>query len=803
MLQNYLKIALRSLLRFKGFAIINLFGLSLGLTAGLLIMMFVVDELSVDKFHTKGDRVYRVLTRFFTSESGHEGAMDSNGWPVGDILRREFPEVEAVTYMIGGSQFLINHEGKRFRQKIQFTSPEFFQMFSFPLVKGNPATALNDPYSIVITEEMEKKFFGGQDGFNKTMTISDTLHFVVTGVMADMPANSHISVDLLMSFSTYQELVPDFSYDDGWGNINMKNYLLLKEGVDPKAFANKAFNIYTDRVPEMLKNWGVQSNVLFEPLEDTYLRGWAGNGLGPSGSIERVYLVAGIAIFVILLACINFVNLATARSVYRAREVGLRKVSGSSRGGLIRQFLTESFVLTVLSFGLALLITWLFLPSFNQLMQKTYTITSFTNITIIGGAIVLLLLITALAGFYPAMMMSSMNPVEVLKGKMQNSSKGVQLRRTLVIFQFVISSVLATGTLIVLDQLDFMQKQQLGFEKDNIIVVNSARAKPANPNGHETFKNQIKEMAIVEGVSFTNALPGTPGWDGQVAYPEGKSGKDAVSVQYMAVDADYVSTVGLEVIAGRKFDALRTHDIDEGLMINETAAAIMGWNPTEAIGRKIESPSGFPRGEVIGVVKDYHHAGLQKAINPLVMDIYPRASYLYAIRYKAADTRQLISSLEETWKSNFPGYDFNYFFVDDTFDAQYQSEARLGQVFALFAMITVAIAAIGLLGLVSFMVVARTKEIGVRKVLGAGVFSIVRLLSREFVVLVGLANVVAVPIAWYFGSEWLSGFAFRMSIDPMLFVWTLATALTLTIVTVSFQTIRAALTNPVSSLRHE
>lgn len=803
MLQNYLKIALRSLLRFKGFAFINLFGLSLGLTAGMLILMFVTDELSVDKFHAKRDRTFRVLTQFFTSESGHEGAMEGNGWPIGDILRREFPEVESVVYMQGGSGFLISYDDKRFRQKVQFTSPEFFNVFSFPLTKGDRKTALNEPYSVVITEEMEKKFFPNGDALNKTLTFSDTLHFAVTGVMADIPRNSHIRVDMLVSFATYQKIFTDFSYEDGWGNINMRNYLLLKEGTDPKAFAAKAYSLYTDRVPEMLKNWGVQSNVLFEPLSDTYLRGWTGNGLGPQGSIERVYLVSGIAVFVIILACINFVNLATARSVYRAREVGLRKVSGSSRSGLIRQFLTESFVITMISFGFALLITWLFLPFFNELMQKSYTLMTLTEAPVLVGITVLLLTITCLAGFYPAMVMSSMNPVEVLKGKMQSGSRGVQLRRTLVVLQFVISSVLATGTLIVLDQLEFMQKQQLGFSKDNIIVVNAARAKPVNPDGHETLKNQIKEMAIVDGVTYTNALPGSPGWDGQVAYPEGRSGEDAVSVQYMAVDADYVPTIGLELVAGRNFDVLREHDMVEGLVINETAASMMGWDVSEAVGKKITSPSGFPEGEVIGVVKDYHHKGLQEKIGPVVMDIYPQGSYLYAIRYKASDTKQLIGSLDDLWRRNFPGYDFNYFFLDEAFDKQYQSEERLATVFLLFAAITVAIAAIGLLGLVSFMVVARTKEIGVRKVLGAGVPGIVGLLSKEFVILVGLANVIAIPIAWYFASDWLAGFAFRMPINPMLFLWTLVSAITLTLFTVSFQTIRAALANPVKSLRYE
>ncbi len=803
MFQNYLKIALRTLLRFKGFAFINLFGLSLGLTAGILIMMFVIDEFSYDKFHTKRDRIYRVLTQFFTPESGAgEKGMEGNAWPVGDILRREFPEVESVVYMKGGSQFLVNQDDKRFRQNIQFVSPEFLTMFTFPLVKGNASTALNDPFTIVISEDMEEKFFPGQDALNKTLTLSDTLQFLVTGVMKNIPSNSHIQLDMAASFESYIKLT-GFSYEDGWGNINVRNYVLLKEGVDPDTFASKAFGIYTDRVPDMLKNWGVSSNVIFEPMNKIYLEARSSNSIGPLGSIDRVYLVSGIAVFVILLACINFVNLATARSVYRAREVGLRKVSGSSKRGLIRQFLTESFVLTVLSFALALLLTWLFLPSFNELMQKNYSLLSFMNTSVIGGMLLLLILIACLAGFYPALVMSSMNPVEVLKGKVQTSTRGVQLRRTLVIFQFTISSVLATGTLIVLDQLEFMQKQQLGFDKDNIIVVNAARAKPVSNEGHETFKNQVKDLAIVDAITFTNALPGTPGWDGQVAYPEGRSGADAVSVQYMAVDADYVPTMGLEVINGRNFDILRAVDMKDGLVINETAAGLMGWSVEEAVGKKIESPSGFPAGEVIGVVKDYHHAGLQQKIGPLVMDVYPQGSYLYAVRYKAADTKQLIESLSDLWKTNFPGYDFNYYFLDDNFNEQYRSEEKLARVFALFATITVAIAAIGLLGLVSFMVVARTKEIGVRKVLGAGVFNIVRLLSREFVILVTIANLVATPLAWYFASEWLTGFAFRMSINPMLFVWTLTSAITLTLLTVGYQTVRAALVNPVRSLRYE
>ncbi|MEJ0030815.1 MAG: FtsX-like permease family protein [Bacteroidota bacterium] len=615
---------------------------------------------------------------------------------------------------------------------------------------------------------MEKKFFGNQDALNKTMTLADTLHFVVTGVMKNIPSNSHIQVDMVASFASYESMFPEFSYEEGWGNINMRNYVMLKEGADPKAFASKAFNIYNDRAAEMLKNWGVKSNVLFEPLTETYLQARASNSMGPLGSLDRVYLVSGIAVFVILLACINFVNLATARSVYRAKEVGLRKVSGSSKGGLMRQFLTESFVLTMLSFAIALVLTWLSLPLFNELMQKNYLLSSFINVKIISGLVLLLLLIASLAGFYPALVMSSMNAVEVLKGRVQNSGKGVQLRRTLVIFQFAISSVLATGTLIVLDQLDYMQRKSSALIRTIIIVVTLSRSKPASEDGRAVFKEKIKELAIVDAVSFANTVPGVPGWNGQVAYPEGRAGKDAVSVEYMAVDADYVPTMGLEIIHGRNFDILRSTDMDKGLVINETAASVMGWTPEEAIGKKIESPSGHPEGEVIGVVKDYHNSGLQQKMNPLVMDYNPNSSNMYAIRYKAADTKQLINTLQGLWKEHFPGYDFNYFFLDDKFNEQYRSEEKLARVFAMFATLTVVIAAIGLLGLVSFMVVARTKEIGVRKVLGAGVFNIVRLLSKEFVILVAIANLVAIPIAWYFANEWLSGFAFRMEISPVV-----------------------------------
>lgn len=803
MLYNYLKIAFRTLLKFKGYASINLVGLAFGLTAGILIMTYVLDELSFDKFHVKGDRIYRVNTAFLTAESGSEGTNETNAWPVGKVLEKDFPEIEQVLYARDASFLLVNKDDKHIRQQIQFASPEFFTMFSFPLTKGNAANALNEPNSMVISEEMEKKYFPDTDALNKTLVLADTLNMVVTGVMR-IPANSHIQADMIISFSTYENLEPDFSFDTGWGNINMHNYILLKEGTDFNSFVNKAKDIYMARAGEMLKSWGVTAYLKFEPLTQIYLTSKSGNSMGPMGSIDRIYLVSGIAIFVILLACINFINLATARSVYRAKEVGLRKVVGSSRKGLITQFLSESFVLTVLSLLLSFILLGFCLPFFNLLIGKNYELTSLFNVTIVAGILILVIIISVLAGYYPALIMSALKPAEVLKGKMQTSYRGVQLRRTLVVFQFVISVGLVTGTWIVVDQLNFMQKQNLGFNKDEVLVVNAARANASNPNAYEAFKTQLASMAMIDGVTYTNSVPGHPGWVGQVAYPEGKSGDDAVSVEYMAVDEKYLDVLGLELIAGHGFDLQRENDLREGLILNEEAVSAFGWSsPTEAIGKKITSPSGSPEGEVIGVIKNYHQLGLQQKIGPVTLDYAPNYSYLYAVKYKAANTQQLISTVGELWLKNFPGYDFSYFFLDQDFEQQYQAEKRLADVFAIFAGITMVIAMIGLLGLVSFMVVARTKEIGIRKVLGADVFGITNLLSKEFVMLVIIANVIAFPLVWYAANEWLTTFAFRMKINPWLFMGTMALAVVFTLIVVSIQTIKAALADPIKSLRYE
>lgn len=803
MLSNYFKIALRNLVKHKAYASINLVGLSLGLMAGIFIMLFVVDELSYDNFHVKGDRIYRVNTSFYDPGATKGSANETNGWPIGKILEKEYPEVEAVLYTRSASYLTVNFNDKHIRQAIHYVTPEFFQLFSFPLLTGGSQSALNDPFTVVISRAMQEKYFPDGQALNKTLTMADTLQFVVTGVMENIPSNSHIKADMFISFATYQKL-ESFSFEEGWGNINMRNYVLLKEGIDEQTFFAKTKNIYMDRVGDMMKSWGTEAYVEFEPLRDIYLKSEAGNGMGTLGSIERVYMLSGIAAFVILLACINFINLATARSVYRAKEVGLRKVVGSTRNGLVFQFLSESFVLTALSLFIALALLGVFMPMFNSLLAKSYNLKALLDANIVVGVFVLMLLITVLAGYYPAIIMSGMKPAAILKGKLQNNKQGTQLRRSLVVFQFIISIALLTGTFIVINQLNFMQEQSLGFSKDQVLVINGARVNANEPNAFEVFKTEIEKQAFVKAVSYTNALPGTPGWVGQIAYPEGKDGDETVSVEYIAVDENYIDALDLSLLVGRNFDKRRTQELKSGLILNETAVKLFGWeSPEEALGKKITSPSGTPEGEVIGVVKDYHQSGLQRKVRPITLDYAPEYSYLYAVRYQTRETQQVIEAIGNLWKTKFDGYDFNYFFLDESFEKQYQAEQRLAKVLAMFSILTMIIAAIGLLGLVSFMVVTRTKEIGIRKVLGANVLSITRILSKEFLLLILLANGLAIPIVWYLAKDWLQGFAYRMEMSPAIFIVTSAIALLLTLLIVSTQTIRAAMANPVNSLRQE
>ncbi|EOZ98764.1 putative FtsX-related transmembrane transport protein [Indibacter alkaliphilus LW1] len=801
MLKNYIKIALRNLKKRKAFSIINILSLALGLTGGIFMLVYALDEFSYDNFHENGDRIYRVNTVFVDAKSGNESYNSTNGWPVGKILESDFPEVENVIYTITWPKLDIKTEEETLSPRMAYVTESFFDVFSFEQMKGSPSAALSQPYQAVITESMESLIFKGQDGLGKEFFLADSIAVKVGAVVKDAPENSHIQFEVLLSQSTFERLIGMEDYMAGWGNINMTNYLMLREGTDAEAFKDKAKSVYMDHVGDMMRSWGAEAFLKFEPMKDIYLRSEAGNPLGTLGSIDRVYMVLGICLFTILLACINFINLSTARSVDRFKEVGLRKVVGSTRMALITQFMTEAFVLTLFGLLIAVFLASMMMPVFNELVNKTYQLNSLLKPEIILGILALLILISLFAGYYPSLHLSGLQPVKILKGKFNPGGTGPNLRKALVVFQFFISVSLALGTLVVLNQLDFMQQKELGFAKDEILVINASKLEKSRI---ESLKYELGNISGIQSVTYSNGIPGRPGWIGQIAYPDGREAENPVSVEYLAVDEDYLSTLNLDLVAGRFFDPERETDRTEGLVLNERAVRQFGWDsPEEALGQKIVSPSTTPQGTVIGVVRDYHQLGLQQSIHGIAMDWAPDYSYWLSLRFEPSQTTAILETLNQKWINDFTGMDFKYFFLNEDFERLYQAELRMAKMFRLFAGLTLLISLIGLLGLVSFMIESRSKEMSIRKVLGAGVHQIVYTLSREFMLLVMIASVLAAPVAWYFGKEWLQNFAYRTPIALGNFLTVILMALLVTLSVVGFQALKAAYRNTVNGLRSE
>lgn len=801
MLKNYFKIALRNLQKRKAFSVINILSLALGLTGGIFMLVYALDEFSYDNFHQNGDRIYRVNTVFVDAKSGNESHNSTNGWPVGKVLESDFPEVENVIYAITWPRLDVRADDETLSPRMAYVSESFFDVFSFESVKGSPSSALSQPYQAVITESMESRIFKGQDGLGKEFFLADTIAVKVGAVVKDAPENSHIQFEVLLSQSTFERIVGLEDYLAGWGNINMSNYLMLREGTDAEAFKAKAKSVYMDHAGDMMRSWDTEAILTFEPMEDIYLRSEAGNPMGTLGNIDRVYMVLGICLFTILLACINFINLSTARSVDRFKEVGLRKVVGSSRMALITQFMTEAFVLTLFGLFLAILLASMMMPVFNELVNKTYTLESLWKPEILLGITALLLLISLFAGYYPSLHLSGLQPIKILKGKFNPGSTGLNLRKALVVFQFFISVSLALGTLVVLNQLDFMQQKELGFAKDEILVLNASKI---SKNRIESLKNELGNISGIQSITYSNGIPGRPGWIGQIAYPDGREAENPVSVEYLSVDEDYLNTLKLDLVAGRFFDPERETDRNDGLVLNERAVRQFGWDsPEEALGQKIVSPSTTPQGTVIGVVRDYHQLGLQQAIHGIAMDWAPDYSHWLSLRFEPSQTTAILETLNQKWINDFAGMDFKYFFLNEDFERLYQAELRMSKMFRLFAGLTLLISLIGLLGLVSFMIESRSKDMSIRKVLGAGVPQIVYTLSREFMLLVIVASVLAVPAAWYFGKEWLQNFAYRAPLALGDFLTVIVMALLLTLMIVGMQALRAAFRKTVNGLRSE
>jgi len=794
MIKNILKVTFRIFRREKGFAAINIGGLALSLAACLLISIFIREELSHDRFHTKSERIYRL-------------GGSTVGWPYGNIILEEYPEVEAVVYMRTYPTFPIKTDRQFLFEDMKYADNDFFRVFDFPLIEGSPDQALSDPYSVVLSERLAVKLFGDSPAFGQTVTLGDTHSFKVTGV-AQIPEQSHIRFDAILSFNTLKSILSegfDQEMTSGWLDLNVINYVLLRPGTDAEQFASKIKDLPRKHAGDILDQWGANYQLDLEPLSRIYLYSDSGNWLGPKSNIAYVYLLICVGVFLLIIAAANFINLATARSLSRSKEVGVRKVVGSSRSLLIRQFLGESFMTCLLAVLIAVGAALLMLPLFNTLTSRSYTTGQMFTLETVGVIAALFVVISLLAGLYPALSLSSFRPVSVLRGRFSSNRKGVRMRQGLVITQFLITSILIIGTFVVMRQLRYMQNQELGFDSEQVMVMDARRA-PGDilSRRHAVLKDTLESHADVRQVSSMGAVPGRNGWRGQISFPEGWPEGKSISLEYIPADYGFEESLGLEIIAGRSFDPSFPTDEKQAVMINQTAVKQVGWaSPAEAIGKGFSSPgSGKPDGVVIGVIEDYHHHGLQERIQPIMFGFRQVNGY-FMLRVQNGKYGAVIHHVNKVWDRFFSGYPMNAFFLNESFARQYEQEKRLERIFLTFTFFTLLIASLGLFGLTTFATSQRVKEIGVRKVLGAKVRDIVWLLSTDFMKLVLIAYAAAVPIGYIVMNKWLQGFAYRIALKPGIFLINAVMIFLIAFLTVSVKTLKTALSDPSQSLRYE
>ena len=792
MIKNFIKTAFRSLLKNKDFTFINVFGLALGLATCLLIVFYVFDELSYDRYNTKYERIYRVNTDLkYNGVLTHFGRTSK---PVAAALAREFPEVDRSARISGALNIRFKKNNEIIREDEDNTTfycdPGIFGIFTMPMLYGNPKTALTEPGSIVITESEAKKYFNKTDVIGRTLfLVTDSTTWKITGVMRDMPSQSHFRANFLMQMSQ----VPGNDWN-GLGGFS--TYLLLKPGADRKRFEAKLDGFmrrHLDGLPgfkyEQFAKHGNYLRLNLMPLKDIHLHSNLQWQLGAGGNIQYIYIFSAIALFILLLACVNFMNLSTARSANRAREVGVRKVLGSSRKYLIGQFLSESIMVTLAAAIIALLAAWALLPLFNQVSGKQLAITAQTFTRLLPSLFIIIVVVGVLAGSYPAFFLSAFQPIAVLKGKLSAGFKGGALRGFLVVFQFAISIFLIIGTFVIYNQLNYIQNKDLGYNRNQVLIVKNMTA-IGDP---KILKREIKQLPGVVEATLTSFLPTNSGALNNLVSND--KDKDFFTA-FWPVDEDYLQTMGMKLVKGRNFSREFSTDT-AAVIINEAAAAIFGYNK-DPLNKMLSK-----KYHVIGVVKDFNFTSLRDNIGPLVMQMADDWHASLSIRVSTYNLPALLAHIRDTWKSLAPNEQFEYSFMDDDFNALYSNEQRMGKLFVIFTTLAIIIACLGLFGLAAYAAEQRNREIGIRKVLGAGVSTLVTLLSKDFIKLVLIAIVVAMPLAWWAMQKWLQGFAYRDNIHWWFFASTALGAVIIAFVTISFQSFKAASASLVDSLRSE
>ncbi len=807
MIKNYLKVALRNLWKNKSFSAINIFGLAIGIGTCLLITLFVLDELSFDKFNKKSARIYRVNVDLKFGGADQKFAVACA--PLAFTMVKDYPQIEnAVRFRNYGPSVVKKGNQNIHEQNIIFTDSTLFDVFTIPMLSGNPKKALTEPNSVVISESIAKKYFGKTDVLGKQLLFDNRKLYAVTGVIKDIPENSHFHYDFFISLAA-----DPFSREDNWLSFNFNTYLLLKQGTDPKVIQAKFDEILKKHVfpqaesimhitADEFKKSGNYINLNLTPLTDIHLNSDRIGELSANSSIQTVYIFSAIAIFILLIACVNFMNLSTARSANRAKEVGVRKVLGTQRSNLIQQFLTESVLLSLIAFIIALVISLLLLPFFNQLASKQFTLSPFAHPLLLPVLFMFAVAVGLLAGSYPAFYLSAFKPIEVLKGKLGAGFKSSYFRSSLVVFQFFISIFLIIGTIVIYRQLNYIQNKKLGFNKEQVLTIKNTYVIDKNV---EAFKDEVLKLPGVKSATVSGYLPVPSSRSDNPFFPEGEiDNKKAVAMQNWSIDYDYVTTLGMEILKGRNFSREFSTD-SNGVIINETAARLFGYqNP---IGKKISklidiTSAATKNYTVIGVVKNFHFASLRENISALCM-VLDKSTDAVSFRLSTDNIAGTVKNAEAIWKKLAPGEAFSYSFLNEDFNAIYASEQRTGKIFIVFALLAIFIACLGLLGLATYAAEQRTKEIGIRKVLGASVSNIAGMLSKDFLKLVIIAAVITFPVAWWAMNKWLQDFAYRINISWWIFMVAGLAAVLIALITVSFQAIKAAVSNPVKSLRTE
>ena len=804
MIRNYLKTAWRNIRKNKLFSFINILGLSIGIATCFIIMLYVQDELSYDRFNKNADNIARVV--FHADINGGKIDESVSMPPVAQTMKRDFPEVEDATRILSFGTPKIIYSNTVFKDdRFALVDPNFFSIFTLPMIKGDAKTALAQPGGIVLTQETAEKFFGKQEPIGKIIQVNTDSNRVykVTGIIRNIPANSHFHFDAFGSLTSWANAT-----SDTWLGGSYHTYLLLRPGTDIKKMEAR-FPAMVEKYmgPQIQQQMGLslhdfitKGNSLgfaLQPLKDIHLNSNTTTEFEPGGNATYVYIFGGVAIFMLIVACINFINLSTAGASKRAKEVGVRKVAGSGKLQLISQFLSESILITFFALFIAFALVQLALPAFNNISGKHLSF----DVKPIFAFIGLGLLVGVVAGIYPAFYLSSFKPIAVLKGKLTANNKSFGLRSGLVVFQFFISVALIIGTIVVYQQMKYIQNKDLGFNKEQILTIPNSYALGSN---EQVFKQQmLQDSRIVNATASYYKPAGPSNYNNALAFPQGNDNLVVDGVEYH-VDENYIPTLGMKMVSGRNFSKEFATD-SLGIILNETAAHALGWNDMTAVGKTVVRQNS-DRGNnipfhVIGVVKNFNFKSLHEAISPLYMTLQPEGGLIFKI--KTTDIAGLLATMKKNWDTYNTGEPFTYDFMDDLFNKTYSTEQKTGSILNIFSVLIILVASLGLFGLVTYTAEQRTKEIGIRKVLGASVSQVTQMLSKEFLKLVLIASLIAFPVAWWAMNKWLQSFAYRISISWWIFLVAGFGALLIALITVSFQAIKAAIANPVKSLRTE